>query len=164
MKKVWFAEKLDGEIIHLNEKEALIHFQDNNISQRMRLKFLGTSDGKTFSRVLEEGKHMKEKAEQNREKANSLDAKARLAERGGDREQAQEYRDEARDLRQEADDLLIVAETKPKEAFEAELEIAKQNGVEEPDRTLDIITPRIGGGSLGGEVSSAERRKIINSM
>lgn len=42
----WFAKKLNGEIIVLTEQEALIHFEDNNISRRMRLQFIGTSSGK----------------------------------------------------------------------------------------------------------------------
>ena len=41
----WIAEKQDGEIIVLTEREALIHFESNNISNRMRLRFLGTTTG-----------------------------------------------------------------------------------------------------------------------
>lgn len=45
---IWFAKKQGGEIITLTEKEALTHFRQNNISQRMKLEFLGTSDGLSY--------------------------------------------------------------------------------------------------------------------
>lgn len=112
-KKIWFAKKQDGEIIALSELEALTHFEQNNISTRMRLVFIGTSDGKEYDRIINEAK--------------ALPAEERPA--------------------------------KVKEAFEAELAIAKANGVEEPDRTLRIITR-----SGGEKATGLERKKIIKSM
>ena len=112
--KVWFAKKLNGDIIFLTELEALIHFEENNIANRMRLEFLGTSDGRTFDRIINEAKLLK----------------------GEERE------------------------AKVKEAFAEELKVAKANGVQEPDRTLRIITQ----GESGQKVHGKDREKMLRSM
>lgn len=111
--KIWFAKKQSGEIIALTELEALTHFESNNIANRMRLHFLGTSDGKVYNQLINEAKSLK----------------------------GQERAD------------------KVKEAFDKELEVARANGVEEPDHTLRISTF-----TEAGKATGKERKKILEAM
>lgn len=142
-RKVWFAEKQNGEVIELTEFEALTHFEHNNISQRMRLKFLGTSDGTKYAEGKERVKTLLD-TKRNEEipeyfKMNAEERKI------ADYELRTKYAKEIKEITDEA--------------YKAELEQAKLNGVQKPDPSLRIITQKD-----GGQADPMTRNKIINSM
>lgn len=136
MQKVWFAEKQNGEIITLTEEEALTHFEQNQIRNRMMLRFLGTSDGSKYN----EGQ--KRVQEIVMEKIKEAHPEFAGLDRAGKAMVEKEVREEnIMEIKQILDD-----------AFKAELEQAKANGVQKPDPNLRIQT-------RGGN-----RQKIINQM
>jgi hypothetical protein len=140
MNKVWFAEKQNGDIIELSEIEALTHFENNNIAQRMRLRFLGTGDGSKFAEAQQEvQKLMSEQRIEQYPNYGSLNVEEKR------------YADfQLQDtLRPQIKEILT-------KGREAELEQAKANGVQKPDPSLRIITK--------SEGVDASREKIINSM
>lgn len=132
----WHAENYKGEIIVLTEREALIHFERNNVSQRMRLRFLGTSTGnhqKEAKKKIGEliNAHRPDNyASYKREEQNVIDFNIR-----------EEHKAELTAILDEAGRL--------------ELEEAKATGVKQPRKSLHIHTPRT------GEYS---RDQIISSM
>lgn len=118
----WHAEKQNGEIIVLTEREALIHFEKNNIAQRMRLRFLGTSSGQhqkeAKNRIIKEimePNYPDTYGQMSREEKNVVDQDIRF-----------EHQDEIRAIL--------------KEAQEKELEEARKNGVKQPRKDLHIHT------------------------
>lgn len=141
-KPVWFAEKANGEVIELTELEALTHFENNNISQRMRLRFLGTSDGSKYAEgkrkvkelLAEKRKEIPEYYQSNPQEQKLLDFDLRM-----------KYDEEIRAI--------------IKQAYEDELAQAKLNGVQTPDKTLRIITQK-----NGDKASGQVRQQIINSL
>lgn len=60
LKKVWFARKQNGDVIFMNEIEALTFYEPNNISNRMKLHFLGTSDGAIYHKLMTESMSLPE--------------------------------------------------------------------------------------------------------
>ena len=141
--KVYFAEKANGEVIELTEMEALTHFEQNNISQRMRLKFLGTSDGSKY----QEGKR---KVQALLAEKRSVDMPDYMKLNGEERKIADF------ELRTKYDKEIREITT---QAYEDELAQAKTNGVQPPDNSLRIITQRD-----GGKADPQTRNKILNSM
>lgn len=143
-KKVWFAEKSNGEIIELTEIEALTHFENNNIAQRMRLKFLGTSDGSHYEEARKKVQEfLYTKRQEEVPEYSSLEV-----------EQAKRVNN---DLRQQyAKEIKEMVE----EGYKAELEAAKANGVQRPDKTLRIITTANGKDHAQGSM----RQKILGEM
>lgn len=140
MTKIWFAEKNDGTILELTEKEALTHFENNNIAQRMRLRFLGTSDGSKFQEARQKVQQlMAEKRAEQYPDFGMMNAEER---------KYADYQIQA-SLRKEIRELL-------QEGRKAELEQAKANGVQRPDKSLRIITKSDG--------VDKTRDQIINSM
>ena len=138
--KIWFAEKQNGEIIELSELEALTHFESNNISQRMRLRFLGTGDGTEFNKAVNKVKtFMKEKVNNEYPDYNMLNVEER---RLADFRVQEGYKKEIKEILSEG--------------RKAELEQAKINGVQQPDKTLRIITKADG--------AKASRDEIIRNM
>lgn len=143
MSKVWFAKKQNGEVITLTEIEALTHFERNNIATRMRLSFIGTSDGSKMAEAkLKAGAFMDSKIEEIYTNYRTMSKE----ERGLAKLNIQEKF--AKELKEIIDD-----------GFNQELEQAKSNGVQRPDPTLRIITKKDGGNATG-----LERQKIINSI
>ena len=132
----WHAEKQNGEVIVLTESEALIHFEKNNISQRMRLRFLGTSSGKAQVEARKQiGKLIdsfrpSDYAQNKKEEQNVINSS---------------IRDE------HTDEIKVIIE----EATRLELEEAKANGVIRPDASLHYHTP---------DASGLARKKILNEM
>lgn len=138
--KVWFAEKQNGEILMLSELEALTHFEDNNVSRRMRLRFLGTGDGSKY--------------EEARTKVQTLMAEKRsemYPNYGMLNQEEKKYADfqVQANLREQIKEIMD-------DGYKAELEQAKANGVKKPDESLRIITKGVG--------TSATRDDILNSM
>jgi len=143
MSKVWFAKKQNGEIITLTEIEALTHFEKNNIASRMRLSFIGTSNGSKMAEA-------KVKA--------SVFLDSKIEELYGNyRTMSKEERGVAKlnIQTQFAKELKEIINN----GFNEELEQAKKNGVIRPDATLRIITKKDGGTATG-----LDRQKIINSI
>ena len=137
---VWFAEKQNGEIIELSELEALTHFESNNISQRMRLKFLGTGDGSKFKEATDKVKALMEerRAEEYPNYMSLNIEEKRLA----DFRIQDAYKPQIKEILEEG--------------RKAELEQAKINGVKQPDKTLRIITRATG--------ANASRNEILSNM
>lgn len=138
--KVWFAEKIDGSIINLTEDEALTHFEKNQIASRMRLKFIGTSNGEKYA----EGKRkvvafLDQKMKEDIPEYQTLNELERKVASANVREA---YASEVKEIT----DL----------AYKEELETAKANGVERPDVSRRIITQSTG--------ADASRDKIISNM
>lgn len=132
----WIAENQQGEIITLTEREALTHFERNNIANRMRLRFLGTTDGKN---TIESKENIKKLIVENRpesfgqmtkEDQNITDAQIRA-----------EHSEEIGQMLQEA--------------MDKDIEDAKANGVKQPRQSLKIHTKSTEGHS---------RQEILNSM
>lgn len=117
----WIAEKQDGEIIALTEREALTHFENNNIANRMRLRFLGVTDGKNTKKADQQIKDIIKQhrpddfAQMERADQNIVDHQIRM-----------EHSKEIKKLREEA--------------FEKDIEDAKENGVKRPRKDLHIHT------------------------
>lgn len=117
----WHAQKDNGEIIVLTEREALVHFEKNNIAQRMRLRFIGTSSGKAQKEAKQkitqivDSYRPKDYASLAPEEKNVVDMEIRL------------------DHKEEIDQII-------KEAEQQELEEAKSNGVRTPDKSLHVHT------------------------
>lgn len=133
----WHAEKNNGEIIVLTEKEALIHFEKNNISQRMRLRFIGTSSGK----------HQAEA----KQKIKQIIIDNRPKDFNGLKPEEKNLVDF--DIREAHDEEIkqII-----KEAGEKELEEARQNGVKTPDKSLHIHTRSTDGHSRNEILDTAK--------
>lgn len=141
---VYFAEKQNGEIIELTEIEALTHFEQNNVAQRMRLKFLGTSDGSEYKKAR---RHVQEfladKRKEDIPEYYSLDpTQAKQA----DNNLRQQYASEIKAM--------------VDEGYEKELANARQNGVKHPDRSLRVVTTANGKDPATG----AMRQKILSEM
>jgi len=143
MSKVWFATKSNGEVIELTEIEALTHFEHNNIAQRMRLQFIGTSDGSKWEAGRKEVSALvRSKREEdypdyfklNKEEKNlaDFDIQSRFAK-----------------------DIRVITD----KAYADEMAQAKTNGVEQPDKSLRILTKKDGGDATG-----QARNQILNSM
>lgn len=117
----WHAKKDNGEIIVLTEREALVHFERNNISQRMRLQFIGTSSGKHQEEAKKKISQLIDKhrpddyPRMNKEEKSLTDHHIRL-----------EHQEELEKI--------------IKEAGDKELEEAKQNGVKTPRKSLHVHT------------------------
>lgn len=142
-KQTWWAEKANGDIIDLTEIEALTHFEDNNISRRMRLRFIGTSSGKHQEEAKEKIRQLIIEnrpdnfqsfvGEDGQAQKNLIDAEIRA--------------DHAAEIRE------ILAEAKSKE-----LEEAKQNGVKRPDKSLRVST------KANGEYGREETLRAMGNM
>lgn len=134
--KVWFAKKINGDIITLTEEEAITHFEQNQIASRMRLEFLGTSDGAKYNAGQKKVQEMvKAKLDEEYSDFMQMDKAGRaMAERSIRESNIEEIR--------------ALLDT----AFNDELEVAKANGIERPDATVRIKT-------AGGD-----RNKILDQM
>ena len=119
----WIAKKQNGEIITLSEREALVHSERNNISQRQRLEFIGVCSG---DHQEEAKKKIKELVVSMRpEDYYSLDE---------NQQKLIDYRNR-QSINKEAKALID-------EAFEKEIEEAKTNGYKPPRKSLHFHTPR----------------------
>lgn len=142
--KTWFAKKINGEVIPLTEREALTHFEDNNIARRMRLQFLGTSSGEHYKESKNKiKKFIQEKTTEECPDFYKMSVEERNMAQSDIRHK---YLDEIKKIQEEA--------------YNAEYEEAIANGVERPDPTLRIITTDGG----GRQVSGTERNKIISQL
>lgn len=108
----WIAKKSDETLVALTEKEALTHFKNNNIASRMRLEFIGTSDGKTYAQKRTE------LMEEHQEELQQLKG-------NGEQPVSPKFLDLLNRIEQEA--------------LGAEAEVARVNGVTTPDRGLDVL-------------------------
>lgn len=126
---IWIARKKDGKLISLTEKEAIIHFKNNNIASRMQLDFIGTSNG---SQYIEKKKQL---LEENKDKL-VYDF---------DRPQPPEVMNLLDDIEQQA--------------LEAEAEVAKANGMTQPDRGIDVQVKGVG---VGEDTLAKARRNLGN--
>lgn len=109
----WIAKKSDGTIVSLTEKEALTHFKSNNVASRMRLEFVGTSDGTTYAKKRRELME-KHKEELQRLKGDNINVPVSIP-----------FVKKLNDIEQEA--------------LQAEAEVAKENGITQPDKGLDVL-------------------------
>lgn len=142
--KIWFAEKQNGEIIELTEREALLHFEDNNVSRRMRLRFLGTSNGDHYRDSKKKmNQFIIEKAHEEVDNFSSLDPEEKNAAYADIRVK---YKKELKEIQQAG--------------YNAELEEAKANGVQRPDKSLHIVTSN----GNGGQASSRDRQIILKEL
>ena len=142
--KTWFAEKLNGEIIELTEIEALTHFEQNQIAQRMRLKFLGTSDGSIYYAARQKVQELLiAKRDVDMPEYQTLDAMQRKI---ADQQLRTSYAKEVKEL--------------VDEGYAGELAKAKENGVQKPDSSLRIFTTTNG----SNETSADMRNKILGDM
>jgi len=138
--KIWFAEKQDGNIIELSEMEALTHFESNNISQRMRLRFLGTGDGTVYNKaVLQVKELMKLKRDEIYPDYAILNPEERKL---ADFKLQDMHRPEIREILNQGK--------------KDELEQAKLNGVKQPDKKLRYV--------VKASDSGASRDEIIGSI
>jgi len=119
----YFAKKPNGEEIVLTEREALIHSENNNVAQRMRLYFIGACKGTHTAEAKKEIQQMiaekrpADYARMSKEDKNVTDAGIR-----------EELSDE-------------IAE-KMEAAHKADREEAEKNGFIPPSKALHIHTPR----------------------
>ena len=147
-KKYWFAKKLNGEVIILTEKEALTHWEDNNISRRMRLSFIGTSDGSIYNKAMEEAKDIPETGLINREWDElPQEKKDKWTKYGND---PKDWKGEKGNPRKEF----------LKQKLEEEMEQARKNGVDTPNKLLNIMTPR----GEKDEYGNPKRDEIISKL
>lgn len=135
-KLFWVAKKQDGEIVVLTEKEALTHFERNNISTRMRLQFLGTTSGEHTANAQQKIKDII--------KAGRPDNYHLMED--GDRNLA-DHRTRI-EHSQEIKELLD-------EALQKDVEDAKKSGVKQPRKDLRIHTRSTDGHS---------RNQILQAM
>lgn len=119
----WIAEKQNGEIIALSETEALTHFERNNRSQRMRLKFIGVTDGKHQEEAKKEIQKM---VTELRPEGYNLQSK--------EQQKLIDYHNRTKIQ----DDAKVLLD----EAFKKEIEEARKNGVKPPRQSLHWSTPR----------------------
>lgn len=142
--KTWFAKKRNGDIITLTEREAITHFEDNNIARRMALQFIGTSSGTHFAEAR------KKVTEFIREK---------MAENPNFSKMGMEERNALQaDLRIEHDDTI---REMLDAGYEKELEEAKENGVQRPSKFVRVQTMAEGG---SGKASPEQRQKILSEI
>lgn len=119
----YFAKKPNGEEIILTEKEALIMTENNNVSQRMRLQFIGTCEGKN---QVEAKKVIQEIIASNRpQNYNTLSKEDKNVIDAGIRH---DNIDEIKKIRDEA--------------LQKDREEAEKNGFIPPRKELHIHTPR----------------------
>lgn len=137
---VWFAEKQNGEIIELTEIEALTHFEQNNIAQRMRLKFIGTSDGIHFAEAKNKVQtFLSKKRKEEIPDYLSLD---KIQKAQADFNLRAQYEDELSEM--------------VKEGYKKEFEEAKTNGVRRPSSSLRITT--------AGGMGKGDRSQVLNRL
>lgn len=117
----WIAKKQDGDILVLTEREALTHFEKNNISGRMRLQFLGTTDGGATKRARQEIQEIIKAGRP--ENYYSLDDGGKNLADYNTRLQHQE------EIKKKLDD-----------ALQEDIEDAKKQGVKQPRKDLRIHT------------------------
>lgn len=134
--KVWFAKKTNGDIITLTEEEAITHFEPNQIASRMRLEFLGTSNGAKYNEGQKKVQDMvKLQLTEHYPDFMTMDKAGRAMAENSIRES-------------NIEEIRALLDT----ALKEEIEVAKANGVERPDASVRIKT-------AGGD-----RDKILNQM
>lgn len=117
----WIAINQNNETIVLTEREALVHFERNNVSNRMRLRFLGTTTGENTKQAKQKIKQMiaeKRPTHYNRQdntEQNMIDA----------------------DIREE---ILDEISRVYNEALKKDIEDAKKNGIKRPRKELHVHT------------------------
>lgn len=105
----------------LTEREALTQFENNNISSRMRLKFIGTTTGKATEEAKEEVTKL-------------IDAER--PENYASMEKEHQARTDFNIRQQKADEIKKIKD----DAFQKDLEEAKENGIKQPRKSLHIHT------------------------
>lgn len=167
--KVYFVERTnDGELFMMNEKEVQRRFYENTSIYNAKFKVLGVSDGSTMKEYMRKhGKELKEKKEK----------KARLEERfdryidkedellfeeflDDDDPKLKRLRKRKEEVKAKIRDLIEEIGGKEgkiwKEAQQAELEVAKENGATLPDPPSEIIHSK--------RSSEEDKRKIERTL
>lgn len=167
--KVYFVERTnDGKIFTMNEKEVQRRFYENTSIYRWNFKILGVSDGKTMEKYMKENKKdvrelenkkdtLEDRLDRYVEKEDELlfeemveDDDPRLQRLQKRKEQTKaKIRDLIKKINDESGEVW-------KEAFEAEKQVAIENGPSLPEPPSEIIHSK--------RSSESDRKKIERAL